>query len=160
MPVPVLSAELTPAQKAALDAAFDTIITTIKAVALVNLTPQERQSLQSIDNIRMPYVFRTFSQHVVNFPNLVPAYLSLPEAAKDADLVKYMAEYTLKAKEVLELITDMGLLAEHETYEFFLEFYNSASRAKEKNVPGADTVYNDLQPLFEQEDNSAPLPNP
>lgn len=156
MPVPVLSAELSPVQKAALDGAFQTIITTIQSVAAVNLTPQERQSLQSIDNVRLPYVMRTFGQHVVNYPNLIPAFLSLPEAQKDANLSKDMMDYTLKAKQVLELITDLGLLAEHETYQFFLEYYNTATRAKDSNVPGADTVYNDLKPLFDQINTPAP----
>lgn len=158
MPVPVLSAVIDPAQKAVLDSAFQTIITTLQAVATVNLTPQERQSLQSIDNTRMPYVFRTFDQHVVNFPNLVPSFLDLPEAQKDAKLASDLMAYTLKANQVLELITDMGLLAEHEAYEFFLEFYNTAKRAKDNNVPGADTVFNDLKPLFDQENNSEPDP--
>jgi len=39
-----------------------------------------------------------------------------------------------------------------------LDFYDVGKGAKERNVPGSDTVVDALSPLFEQENDAATVP--
>ena len=148
MSIPVLDAEITPAQRTDIENAITTIKTTLEAVATVNLTKDERQSLNSIDDDRLQYVVAGM-QHAQNNPNLQPSFRDIADAQKDAELAVNTNELLPLLKQVVEMLEDLGLLAEHETYEYFLDFYANVQQAAKRNVPGVDTILDDISPAFE-----------
>jgi hypothetical protein len=56
MPIPSSPLNLTPANVAAVNAALDTILTTLLGAGVVNLTESERKSMKTIGDTRQPYV--------------------------------------------------------------------------------------------------------
>jgi hypothetical protein len=159
MPISNLSAALTAAQVTAINTALDTIINTIKAVSIVNLTPEERQSLNSIDQTRYTYVDKAINIISTN-TQLAPPYSDRTEALKDWTLSEALKPLQSKTLTALELVSDMKLLAEHESYQYLLDVYATIQQARTRNVPGADTAYDELSPLFEKVTTSPTPPAP
>ena len=56
--------------------------------------------------------------------------------------------------QVVEIVTDTQHVAGSEAYEWLRELYRSSKAAAENQVPGADTVVDDLKSLFEGQGDS------
>lgn len=153
MPVPVLNTQISPAQLSAINTAITDLINTLKDVAVVNLTKEERRTLSTIDNARMPGVTSVFERHAIANPALRPGYTSFADAENDYKLSMQLRAIVLRLKAVLEIAEDMGMLAEHEAYLYFLDFYANVQQASRRNVPGVDTVYDDLKRYFDRPTN-------
>src|SRR5688572_28204073 len=75
--------EFTPVEIQDIKDHFTGILTIINAKKIVQLTKAERQAAQSASETRLPYIDNAINNMAVSFPNLVPSFLSLPDATKD-----------------------------------------------------------------------------
>ena len=158
MPYTNISAVMTPAEKAAITAGLNAVQANMPYA--VNLTPEERLALASVEDNRLSFVTKCMEYASAN-PSLVPGFVSLPEAVKDFNLMNDIRPLKALAAQMLELLADTAHAAEYELYRnFCLEFYESVKRGSQLNVPGTTAIYNDLKPLFEDQGGGQPPPGP
>jgi hypothetical protein len=142
-------------------AAIDTAITNLLAALPVkyNLTKDERVKLPNISSERYPYVKRGIEIHGPNNPTLVTGFAGTQAEASN-DLVFFDQHEAIKQKllKVLEIVTDTQQVAGSEAYRWLRLLYTTAQTAAANQVPGADSVVDDLAPLFDKESNGGTSP--
>jgi len=161
MPIPLqLGVSFTPAEIAAMKAAAQTITNTIISKMNFNMGNQERGELSKVGDERAPYVLKSIADYGVTYPNLNgQAY---PHALAAADLGTYgqMFEVLTVMKEAVERAEEMQMVAGHFCFEFMRDQYANAERYRDKNVAGAQVVYDGLKGCFEQSTQNPTTPGP
>ena len=130
----------------ALDTLLDEIIAQLTAHNL-NLTKPERSKAGSVDVKREPFILDYYGNKG-DYPNLLPGFMSEADADAHHALGTDLKETVVKVDRIKELVTDIQINSEHFEMEYGLEGYAVTGRAKEKNVPGADTFYDLLSRHF------------
>ncbi len=153
MPYSNISAVLSDADKA-------TIITKLndaKALLtfLINLSKSEHRGLQSLTPGNEPFVTKALTYAEAN-PQIVPPYLDVPEFRKDYNLALALESILQVASPMKESIEDTAGAVGNEAYKAALIFYNAVQQAAQLNVPGADTIADDLSTRFAGQGNSTP----
>jgi len=139
---------LTPASLAAMAANMQTDIDLLTAIS-INLTMNERMGARSVSDKRLPFMVDYFGNKN-DYPTLKPPFMNEAESDSHWTIAQALANIEFKANKMLELVTDIRLNSEHFAYTYGLEGYNVVGRAKEQNVPGADTFYELLKRHFAQ----------
>ena len=150
MPVPTtLDVTITVAEFDAMIDAAKLINNTIKAKIDFNLSNDERQSLSKVGPEREFYVGKSVNDYGVAYPHLNG--LSVPHAlaVKDADVNSQMNELLTWLKQATERVEELEMLSGHFAFTFMSEQYANAKAYKDKNVEGAQVVYDGLKGCFE-----------
>jgi len=156
MPFNQLNITLTPAQVAAIGSAIDALIANIPFA--VNLTKTERTSLPNIADERLPFVEKVIDNYAPLNPALVSGFAGTStEAATDLTLYRQLELPIGRLAGIIEIYKDTQQVAGSEAYTFSREFYDTAQRAAQNNVPGTDAIVDDLGQLFE---GQGPQPPP
>jgi len=160
MPFSNINITFTPAQMANIEAAIVTILNNLPVK--FNLTKDERSSIQNIADERYPYAKRGIEIHGPNNPTLVTGFAGTQaEATSDLTFFDQSQIVKLKLAKVMEIVTDTQQVAGGEAYTWLRNLYETAQMAAKNQVPGADSVVDDLSPLFENQGGGGdPLPNP
>ena len=157
MPFNKINTTFTPGQEAAIDAAIQTIIDNLPVK--FNLTKEERGELQNISDERYPYAQRGIEIHGPNNPVLVSGFAGTQaEATSDFKFYNQSEVVIQKLLKVIEIVTDTQHVAGSEAYDWLKELYASAQRGAKNQVPGADSVVNDLKTLFEKQGTEVETP--
>lgn len=141
----LISAEISAATLAEIRTAIETIRT--KLPFLVNLTMEERQAYAKMGDKTVAFVSKALSYAKEN-PTLCPPYLNVAEFEKDMQLVEQLDAVLRPLRAVVEGVDDSTMLAGSEAYAAALIFYNSVKMAAKMNVPGTDSIYEDLSARF------------
>jgi hypothetical protein len=144
-----LGVEFTPAEVDAMKAAAQVIIDTIVAKADINLSNEERKSLSKVSNERMPFVLKSIGEYAVDYPALNGIGYPLADAAKDMDTFGQMFEVITKVTEATERVVELQMVAGHFAFKFMTDQYDNAERYRDRNVAGAQVVYDGLKGAFE-----------
>lgn len=159
MPYQNISQEITQAQYDAMVAKLNEL----KALFtfLINLTPEERQSLPKMGDSKQPFVTKAL-QYAQSFPQIAPPFISLTELGKDRTLALTLLQFIQLIKPFVESLEDTQMAVGSEAYVASLSIYNSAGQAAKANVPGSGAIYADLKAYFEQTATppTPPPPNP
>ncbi len=127
---------------------------------LVNLTKDEKRGLQSLSPGNEPFVTKALTYAEAN-AGLVPPYLNVPEFRKDYNLALALQAILQVSSPLQEGLEDTGAAVGHEAYKAALTFYGAVQQAAQLNVPGADTIADDLAQRFAgQGPSSPPTPPP
>lgn len=145
---PTPPATLTPAALTAMAADMQTNIDVLTAVN-INLTMPERMGAKSVSDKRLPFMVDYYGNKN-DYPTLKPQFMNEAESDTHWGVAQTLANIEFKANKMLELVTDIRLNAEHFAFSYGLEGYAVVGRAKDQNVPGADTFYDLLKRHFEQ----------
>jgi hypothetical protein len=149
MPFNKINTTLTGAQTAALQAAIDALQNAANLPVKFNLTKTERSTLQNLSNERYPFAQRSVQIHAPNYPQLVTGNAgTLAEAANDFNFFNQMQTFINQLEKVIEIYRDTQQVAGSECYTWMRELYRNAKAAAENNVPGSDSVADDLAPLL------------
>jgi len=152
MPFNKINIILTPAQVTALQNAIDALQAPANLPVKFNLTKAERDSLQNISNTRYPYAQRSVQIHAPNFPQLVTGNAgTLVEATNDFTFFNQMEVIIQQLRKVIEVYQDTQQVAGSECYVWMRELYRNSKAGAENQVPGADSVADDLATLFENQ---------
>ena len=116
---------------------------------VINLTPEERKAYPKMGDKTIPFVEKSVS-HGLSQPKLVPNFLDSVEWKKDVDLANQVRLMLAPLAILFDAIDDTYLAIGSEAYTESLTFYKSVQMAAKSNVPGADTVYQDLKARFPQ----------
>ena len=119
----------------------------IMAGFLINLTMEERQSLPKMGDKSLPFVQKALA-YAQSHPQFVPPYANIPELQKDFALTSQLTLIAQSEAVFHEKISDTAMAVGSEAYVVALAFYNTVAQAAKMNVPGADTVYQDLKSRF------------
>lgn len=128
---------------------------------LINLTAEEKSSLPKMSTIR-DGMDEAFSQEMAAHPEMVPAYTDMAELALDRALRTALRDLLQQASALCEGIEDTMTAAGVDTYLAYLSFYNNVKQAAKRNVPGANTVLDNLKRFFPRGGGTPPPapPNP
>jgi hypothetical protein len=150
-----ISAEIAPLAKTQILTKINEIQALLPFV--VNLTPAERKRIPDIGTERSGMV-AAFIAAMTAHPELVPSYVDMAELARDQTLRDDLLEIYLALLELTESVGDTLKLAGADMYVAFLSFYANVQQAAKRNVPGADTIYNDLKRFFPRGRPATPAP--
>ena len=126
---------------------------------LVNLTKDEKRGLQSLSPGNEPFVTKALTYAEAN-AGLVPPYLNVPEFRKDYNLALALQAILQVSSPLQEGLEDTTAAVGHEAYKAALTFYGAVQQAAQLNVPGADTIADDLAQRFAGQGPSSPTPPP
>ena len=140
-----ISAVVLPADKAAIL----TKLTEINALLpfLINLTKDERITLPKLGSASLAFDEQCTS-YMASAPNLVPPFVDAAEVNKDRALRLVLADLLRESKKLCEKLDDTLLLVGSEIWMADLSFYQTVRQAAKRDVPGADTVYDELRVRF------------
>jgi hypothetical protein len=128
---------------------------------LVNLTPEERKSLVSMGTARAG-MDTDFINSMTMHPELLPGYVNMTEVLKDKEFRRQMARIIGPLCELCEACQDTNALGGSDSMMAYLSYYAMVKDAARRNVPGADTIRENLGRYFPQGRRTAPAkqPNP
>ena len=149
---------ITAAQDTAIKAGANAVITNASAIASIDLDTKAKHGLNMIDNIRWPYALRTITIHSVNFPTVVPGFMSQIDAKTNFDTITRIREQKAILFKGIEALDEISMVAENNVFEFMLAMYNLGQRAQAAGtVPGIESFINDLASLFEKNNTEPPI---
>lgn len=159
MPYQNLSVQLTPQELADIIAALDVIDAFLQG-KVINLSMEERQSLYKMRNTRYNFAVRTMNL-AASYPEFIPSFANYPDAQRDFAYYQQLSVVTQRTNRLAEKIDDTLMAAGSELLKFCLVYYNNVKMALSANVPGADSVFNELNPFFDlpprpQDDTDTP----
>lgn len=114
---------------------------------LINLTKQERIELPKLGSASLAFDEQCAS-YMATAPNLVPPFVDPDEVNKDRALRIILADAFREAKKLCEKLDDTLMLVGSEIWMADLSFYQTVRQAARRDVPGADTIYDDLKARF------------
>ncbi len=154
-----ISLQITPAQKTAIDAAIAALKTAMDGL-LINLTPEERQSLPRIGD-KSPAFDEKCAGYMATRADLVPSFLDLAEVASDRELVSTLLPCLRELSPLVGGQEDTIMLANSDNMVADLAFYQNVKQAAKRGVARAGTIYDDLKARFPgrpRKDDSTPPP--
>jgi hypothetical protein len=157
-----ISLIVSPAQKAAIEAAIEALRTALTGPVnlLNNLTAEERQSIPKIGDKTLAFDQKCDTYMTQN-PVLVPGFVNRPEYDKDGALVDALLPCLRALTPLCEGLSDTITVAFSDRYYADLSFYQSVKTAAQRNVAGSDTIYNDLKQRWPgPAKKTTPTPNP
>ncbi|MBI5394487.1 MAG: hypothetical protein HZA91_04240 [Verrucomicrobia bacterium] len=141
----MISAELNTANKTAV---LDKLAE-IRALMpfLINLTVTEKSTLPKMGTFRTG-MDEAFSQEMAAHPELVPNFVDMTELGKDRVLRAILNDIAQQVAALNEAVEDTQTAAGVDTYMAYLSFYNNVKQGAKRNVPGADSVLDNLKRFF------------
>lgn len=114
---------------------------------LISMTPDQRKACLKLGDKSIGFVEKAIDYSNTNM-SLRPAWLDMDEFTKDFKLTKNLLEILRHMKPLAQNIEDTATEAGVETFGAAIVFYNSVKNATKTNVPGAKSIYEDLQKRF------------
>lgn len=157
-----LNINYTPAQKTAIDTALDTAQAELETVIgqPLNLSDTERGDTPSVDEHREPYVRVAVETLALQYPNLLGPEITLAQADKLWKFRNASMDIKAKVDAFSDLLGDAIINAENLCLKFTEDLRTNGQRFKERNVPGADVVWDALEGLHEQNPSEPEPPTP
>ncbi len=127
---------------------------------IIGLTVDERINLPKISVVNRTFVMDSQSALQTN-GSFMPSYLNVAQLGNDITLYNQLQEFTQRAAQLSEKLSDTQMLAGSEAYVTSLAAYRLFEAAAKAGLPGADAVYDGLKERFaDQGGNAAPAVNP
>lgn len=123
----------------------------------LNLTDKERSSSPSIDEQRELYVNDAISNLAALHPNLLGPEITAARAATLWELRNTSMQFKARLEALMDRVTDDIINAEYLCLKFTQDMRENASRFKDRNVPGADVVWDRLKGLHTRSSNPEPV---
>jgi len=157
-----LNINYTPAQKTAIETALDTARTELETVIgqPLNLSDQERGDTPSVDVQRESFVREAIETLAIQYPTLLGPEITASQADKLWKFRNSSIDLLTRADAFRDLLTDAIINAENLCLKFTEDLRTNAQRFKDRNVPGADVVWDALEGLHEVTPGEPPPVNP
>lgn len=115
---------------------------------LKTLNAKERRTLPKMGDGTEPFVEKTIDYAKSN-PQFLPPYVQVDDIEVDFTAVQVLNNYIRPLRQVLDALEDTTMLAGSEAYVAALSYYNSVKLGQRMNMPGAESIYEDLRTRFE-----------
>jgi hypothetical protein len=116
---------------------------------LISLTPDERKEIPKMSDKTTPFVEKTLD-YAEKETKFAPAYLDVPGLRTDIEAVNGLTKIHRTIEMLNQNLSDTIMLSGSEAYIAALSYYNSVKQAAKMNVPGAETIYDDLKKRFKK----------
>jgi hypothetical protein len=155
-----LNITYTPVQKTDIETALNTAKTTLETVIgqPLNLSDEERQSIQSVEENRESFVRDAIETYGPQYPTLLGPEITLAQAQRLWAFRNSSMELLARSEAFRDLIGDAIINAENLCLKFTEDLRTNAQRFKDRNVQGADVVWDALEALHEQSPSEPPTP--
>jgi hypothetical protein len=111
------------------------------------LTPDDRRTILKMGDKSLAFVEKASELAATN-PQFCPSYFNLPDLNIDlADAVN-LRVLVSRLEQIHREVDDTMMLAGNEAFTQALVFYNAVHQAAHNNVPGAQTLYDELKKRF------------
>lgn len=142
-----ISLDITSAQKTAVNDATEALATATKPFA-IQVDKEEVKALAKLGDGRIPFVEKV-SQYAVTDPQFLPPFADVPEFNLDFKTFKDAREMIRPIRQIVDNVENVKMVSGSEAYQFSLNYYKNVQHQAKMGVPGAQTIYDDLRPLFE-----------
>ena len=116
--------------------------------SLINLSPEESKALPKLGD--KSYSFVTKALEYMKVPGTpMPPYVNGEELANDLKAYDTLRQILQTVVPLVDQLNDTMALSGSEAYVAALSFYNYIKGAAKSNVPGAQTIYDDLSARFQ-----------
>ena len=120
----------------------------------IKLTPDQRKRLPKLDDGRIPFVDKGLDFGLQQ-PKVLPPFIDLTEMKKDIDFVKATRRVGAALMSLAEMLDDTRMAAGSDAYQAALSIYASAKSAAKQEVPGTQTIVDEMGKLFEGQGKNA-----
>ena len=153
-----LNINYTPLQQTAIENALGTAKTELETVIgqPLNLSTTERGDTPSVDEQRESYVRDAIETLGPQFANLLGPEITQAQATALWQFRNTSMDLLARSDAFRELLTDAIINAENLCLKFTEDLRGNGERFKERNVPGADVVWERLKGLHEVTVNPPP----
>lgn len=114
---------------------------------LTALTPDEVHSLFKMSDKSIPHVDKCIGYSKTN-PEFLPSFVDLPEWEIDFKAFRDLYQLIRPLDEIIDGLTASATLSGSECMTSSLAYYNTVKQAAKTNVPGAQTIFDDLKKRF------------
>ena len=114
---------------------------------LLSLTPDERQSGFRLGDANMSFLTKS-KDYITLSPQHMPQFVDIVETNNDINVATNLFTVTKKLGMLSSKIEDTATQAGFEALASVLAYYNSVKLAAKNNVPGAQSIYDDLKTRF------------
>jgi hypothetical protein len=142
----IISIEVTPEDKTAIETALTSLQTTLGKYVIV-LTPDQKKEMAKMSDKSIAFVEKV-SDYKTSNPEFVPAYMNTAEFDKDLKAVQELRDFQRVVEQQNSSLVDTITLCGSEAYRAALGYYNSVKQAAKMNVPAAADIYADLKKRF------------
>lgn len=128
-------------------------ITSALTPLLISLTPDQRRTIPKMSDKSLPFVQKTLD-YIQSEPQFAPPFISVPDLQTDLEAFQTLSKLERSLRKLLDGINDTAMESGSEAYVASLAYYNSIKLAAKSNIPGAETVYDDLSTRFDAQKGS------
>jgi hypothetical protein len=115
--------------------------------SLHTLTPDDRHKLLKMGDKSLAFVEKTSELASTN-PQFCPSYLNIDDLNIDlADAVN-LRTLENRLQQFFRRVEDTGMIAGSEAFVQALSYYNSVKQAAHDNIPGAQSLFEELKKRF------------
>lgn len=145
-----LSVEFTPTQKTDILKGINDAIDILNGVKIVTLEPDERKTIPNVEANRYAYVEKAVTNLGPEFKDLVSRAVKTENAKQALDSYDFLTQVQGLVLELNDRSTDLRHNLGNTTYNYTIDMYHEAQRYI-GDLPGADTIVQELKPLFEDQ---------
>lgn len=140
------SVSFTPAELSQLDDAIASINAVLQNKTY-NLNPDQRQAYSRINEQNKLFVNKA-KLFMEQYPQHLPSFVDKTEFDKDYDARVNVEKRMLQLKSITEQLSDTKILLDHDNYHDSISFYRNVKFLSNENVPGTNTLYEELNQFF------------
>jgi len=157
-----LDINYTPAQETTIETNLAGAKTEVQTVigSPLNLSADERKETPSVDEQRESYVRKAIENLGIQYPNLLGADITLARATNLWQYRNKSLEFLTTVNAIRDQLIDSTINAENICLKFTEDLRGNAERYKDRNVPGADVVWEELKGLHTVTPNPPEVVNP
>jgi hypothetical protein len=113
----------------------------------IKLTTDQKKAMAKVDDARLPFVEKAL-QFGKQEPRVVPPFTEVNEYTRDIGLYRTLGPVENEILSLAEMISDTRIAAGADAFQSALSIYNSSKGAAKNNVPGTQTIVDELGKLF------------
>lgn len=142
-----ISIELTPTEINTINAAIQTIQTTLEP-HLVALDAKDKSGMAKMGDKSAAFVGKALDYMKSN-PEFIPNFVDAAELDKDYKGFTVLNDFLRPLAQITDNLEDTAFLCGSDTYRGTLNYYDAVKQAAKMNVPNAKAIYEDLKVRFE-----------
>jgi len=142
-----ISASISQEVKTAILGNINSIKSALESILIHSLNAEQRKGIAKMGDKSLAFVQKSLDYASSN-PTLVPAYLDVEEAKRDLQLSLDLQNIYNQFAALNTALEDAMMISGSEAYDGALIFYKSMQAAVRSNVPGSQSILDDLKQRF------------
>ncbi len=119
---------------------------------------EELKSMSKLGDARIPFVEK-IAQYAASNPEFLQPFADVAEFNQDLKVFTDIREVVRPLRQIVDNLESSMMVSGSEAYDFARNYYKAVQFQAKMGVPGAQTIYDDLRPLFESKP-APPAPKP